>query len=121
MHTAGSFFRNPIVSEEAVDKLMAFEEHGRTADMLRKMNQVHGGAQKRVSASHVLLAAGFQRGQTWGPVRLHPDHILKVENTGGATAQQIYDVAQEIIQTVKQKLDIDLIPEVRFLGSFNRN
>jgi UDP-N-acetylmuramate dehydrogenase len=118
LHTAGSFFRNPMVSEEAVEKLMTFEEHGRTADMLRKMNQLHGGASKRVSAAHVLLAAGFSRGQTWGPVRLHPDHILKIENTGGATAQQIYNVAHEIVRTVKERLDIDLIPEVRFLGDF---
>ena len=118
LHTAGSFFRNPLVNDEAVEKLMAFEEHGRTADMLRKMNQLHGGASKRVSAAHVLLAAGFKRGQTWGPVRLHPDHILKIENMGDATAQQIYDVAQEIVHTVKEKLDIDLTPEVRFLGYF---
>jgi UDP-N-acetylmuramate dehydrogenase len=118
IHTAGSFFRNPMVSDKAVEKLMAYEENGRTADMIRKMNQLHGGAQKRVSASHVLLAAGFHRGQNWGPVRLHPDHILKIENTGGATAQQIYNVAQEIIQTVRDNLDIDLVPEVRFLGKF---
>lgn len=121
LHTAGSFFRNPMVSDEAAEKLMAHDETGRTAEMLRKMNQIHGGEQKRVSAAHVLLAAGFQRGQNWGPVRLHPDHILKVENTGGATAQQIYDVAQEIVRTVKEKLEISLIPEVRFLGEFEKH
>ena len=84
-----------------------------------ELNQVHGGAQMRVSAAHVLLAAGFSRGQTWGPVRLHPDHILKIENTGGATAQNIYDVAMEIQRTVLDKLSIELSPEVRFLGEFN--
>lgn len=120
LHTAGSFFRNPMVSDEIAETLMAHDETGRTAEMLRKMNQIHGGAQKRVSAAHVLLAAGFHRGQTWGPVRLHPDHILKVENTGGATAQQIYDVAMEIVRTVKDKLEIELIPEVRFLGEFKQ-
>jgi UDP-N-acetylmuramate dehydrogenase len=119
LHTAGSFFRNPLVSDEAVEKLMAYEENGRTAEMLRKMNQLHGGASKRVSAAHVLLAAGFRRGQAWGPVRLHPDHILKIENIGGASAQAIYDVAQEIVRTVKDKLDIELVPEVRFLGTFS--
>lgn len=118
MHTAGSFFRNPTVSAELAGQLMAYDETGKTAEMIKKMNQVHGGDSLRVSAAHVLLAAGFSRGQTWGPVRLHPDHILKIENTGGATAQQIYDVAQEIITTVKTKLDIDLVPEVRFLGTF---
>ncbi|HUB93236.1 MAG TPA: FAD-binding protein [Verrucomicrobiae bacterium] len=119
LHTAGSFFRNPLVGDEALEKLMAYEENGRTAEMVRRQNQLHGGAQKRVSAAHVLLAAGFQRGQAWGPVRLHPDHILKIENTGNATAQQIYDVAQEIIRTVRGKLGIELIPEVRPLGKFS--
>lgn len=120
IHTAGSFFRNPLVSDETAERLMAYDETGRTAENLRKMNQVHGGADKRVSAAHVLLAAGFHRGQSWGSVRLHPDHILKIENTGGATAQQIYDVSEHIVRTVKDKLDIDLVPEVRFLGEFKR-
>jgi UDP-N-acetylmuramate dehydrogenase len=119
LHTAGSFFRNPTVDEATAAQLMAYDETGKTAEMIQKMNQVHGGSSLRVSAAHVLLAAGFQRGQTWGPVRLHPDHILKIENTGGATAQQIYDVAQEIVHTVHDKLGIDLSPEVRFLGQFS--
>jgi len=117
-HTAGSFFRNPVVDAAAAERLMAFDETGKTTEIIRKMNQAHSGDAQRVSAAHVLLAAGFQRGQTWGPVRLHPDHILKIENTGGATAQQIYDVAQEIIRTVHEKLGITLTPEVRFLGEF---
>lgn len=118
MHTAGSFFRNPMVDSETAERLMAYDETGKSAELLKQMNQVHGGDQKRVSAAHVLLAAGFERGQSWGPVRLHPDHILKIENTGGATAQNIYDVAQEIIQTAATKLGITLTPEVRFLGEF---
>ncbi|HEY4160441.1 MAG TPA: FAD-binding protein [Candidatus Saccharimonadales bacterium] len=118
LHTAGSFFRNPIVTEAQAAAVMAHDETGRSLEVLSKMNKLHGGSGKRVSAALVLLAAGFQRGQTWGPVRLHPDHILKIENTGGATAQEIYVAAQEIIHTVKQKLDVELLPEVRFLGAF---
>jgi UDP-N-acetylmuramate dehydrogenase len=107
-----------MVDSETAERLMAYDETGKSAELLKQMNQVHGGDQKRVSAAHVLLAAGFERGQSWGPVRLHPDHILKVENTGGATAQNIYDVAGEIVRTVKDKLAIELTPEVRFLGEF---
>lgn len=117
-HTAGSFFRNPMVDAETAEQLMTHDETGRSVELLKLMNTVHGGEQKRVSAAHVLLAAGFRRGQAWGSVRLHPDHILKIENTGGATAQEIYTVAMEIKQTVKDKLNIDLDPEVRFLGEF---
>jgi len=118
MHTAGSFFRNPLVDEATATAIMAYDETGKSTELLQKMNQVHGGDSMRVSAAHVLLAAGFQRGQTWGPVRLHPDHILKIENTGDATAQQVYDVAMEIVRTVQEKLQVTLVPEVRFLGDF---
>lgn len=118
LHTAGSFFRNPMVSAEIAEQVMGYDETGRSLELLKKMNQVHGGDQKRVSAAHVLLAAGFDRGQTWGSVRLHPSHVLKLEALPGATAQNVYDVAQEIIATVKTKLGITLQPEPRFLGSF---
>lgn len=116
--TAGSFFRNPVVSEDLAELIMNAEEHGVSASDIKKQNEVHGGTTTRVSAAHVMLAAGFERGQTWGPVRLHPEHILKIENTGGASSQQIYDVAQEIITTTQEKLGVTLQPEVRFLGKF---
>lgn len=116
--TAGSFFKNPLVDAGQAIELAKFEEFGKSASQISSQNKVHGGDQQRISASHVLLAAGFKRGQSWGAVRLHPQHILKIENTGGATASQIYDVAHEIMTTVKQKLGIELEPEVKFLGQF---
>jgi UDP-N-acetylmuramate dehydrogenase len=116
--TAGSFFKNPLVNESQIQTLLSHEEFSVGRDQLVRQNVIHGGSQSRVSAAHVLLAAGFERGQSWGDVRLHPQHILKIENIGGATAAEIYDVVQTIIQTVKQKLNIDLEPEVRFLGEF---
>jgi UDP-N-acetylmuramate dehydrogenase len=117
-HTAGSFFKNPLVSAEKAAELAEFEEKDITTAKLLEQNRIHGGEARRVSAAHVLLAAGFTRGQAWGSVRLHPEHVLKLENTGGATAQQIYDVAQEIMATVQDRLGIELEPEVRFLGEF---
>jgi len=118
--TAGSFFRNPLVEAETAERIMSYDETGKSLELLRKMNQVHGGETSRVSAAHVLLAAGFQRGQSWGNVRLHPQHVLKIENANNATSQEIYDVAQEIITTVKTKLGVDLDPEIRFLGEFDK-
>jgi UDP-N-acetylmuramate dehydrogenase len=117
--TAGSFFRNPLVDKGLAEKIMSFDETGTSLELLKKMNSVHSGESSRVSAAHVLLAAGFKRGQSWGNVRLHPQHVLKIENANNATAQEIYDVAQEIIQTVKNKLGVTIEPEVRFLGEFN--
>ena len=116
--TAGSFFRNPLVDNETAERIMSYDETGKSLELLKKMNKEHGGDMSRVSAAHVLLAAGFHRGQTWGDVRLHPLHVLKLENAGNASAQDIYNVSNEIVTTVKEKLDVTLEPEVRFLGSF---
>lgn len=117
--TAGSFFRNPVVTRQQAEKIIAHEENNISMEQILAQNTAHSGNALRVSAAHVLLAAGFRRGQSWGDVRLHPEHVLKIENTGTATSQDIYNVAQEIISTVKEKLAVDLEPEVRFLGSFN--
>lgn len=117
--TAGSFFKNPMVTRGQAEELLKFEEFDNTREAILTQNKIHGGSESRISASFVILAAGFQRGQSWGPVRIHPDHVLKLENTGGATSRQIYDVAQEIINTTREKLDITLEPEVKFLGNFS--
>lgn len=116
--TAGSFFKNPLVDEAQVQAIIDHEETEISREQLLRQNQIHGQNQARVSAAHVLLAAGFNRGQTWDKVGLHPDHILKVQNLGGASSQEIYDVIQEILNTVKSRLGITLEPEVRFLGEF---
>jgi UDP-N-acetylmuramate dehydrogenase len=116
--TAGSFFKNPVVSIEQAKMLASFDETGKTLDRIINQSKIHGGSAQRASAAHVLLAAGFHRGQTWGNVRLHPSHVLKVETLPGATAKEVYTVTQLITQTVKDKLGIVLEPEVKFLGTF---
>ncbi|MEX0934164.1 MAG: hypothetical protein WDZ42_00005, partial [Candidatus Saccharimonadales bacterium] len=117
-NSAGSFFKNPLVTIKQAEHLMSFDESGKTAKQLSEQNKLHGGDDLRVSAAHVLLAAGFKRGQSWGAVRLHPQHVLKIENTVGAKAADIYNVALKIMQTVQDKLGIDLEPEVKFVGEF---
>lgn len=117
-HSAGSFFKNPLVSTEQATELARYDESGKTLERIQQQSQVHGGDTHRASAAHVLLAAGFRRGQAWGPVQLHDNHVLKIVTRDGATATQVYDVAQEILATVRQKLGIELEPEVKFIGKF---
>jgi UDP-N-acetylmuramate dehydrogenase len=116
--TAGSFFKNPMVSVEQAHELASFDETGKTIERILNQSKVHGGNAQRASAAHVLFAAGFHRGQTWGNVRLHNQHVLKIETLPGATAQEVCDVSRHIIDTVKQKLGIDIEAEVKFLGEF---
>lgn len=116
--TAGSFFKNPLVSIEQAKQLASFDESGKTLERIIHQSQVHGGSAQRASAAHVLLGAGFARGQTWGNVKLHDKHVLKIETLPGATAQEVYDVSRHIIDTVHSKLHIDLEAEVKLLGEF---
>ncbi len=117
--TAGSFFRNPIVNEEQVNKIIATDESGKTTNQIRLMNKVHGGDSRRVSAAHVMLASGFNRGQTWGKVKLNDKNLLKVEALEGATAKEIYDVSRMIQTKCLDMLGINLEFEVRILGDFS--
>ena len=119
--TCGSFFRNPIVRLDQIENLIAHDEMAFARKDLIQMNKLHGGQSNRVSAAHVLLAAGFKRGQTFDRVRLHPSHVLKIENYRQASAQEIYDVAKFIQKTVKMKLGITLEFEVKTLGKFLRS
>ncbi len=119
-HTVGSFFRNPIVSHEQADYILSQDESGKTVEQLKKMNQVHGGNEQRVSAAHVMLAAGFKRGQQWNNVKLNEQNLLKIEALDGASAQDIYDVAMHIQQTCLEKIGIVLEPEARILGEFTQ-
>lgn len=116
--TAGSFFKNPLVEPEQAKYLANFDETGKTLERIERQSQIHGGSTHRASAAHVLLAAGFKRGQTWQHVRLHPSHVLKLATLPGANASEVYEVVQEIIETVQQKLGVTLEPEVKFIGQF---
>lgn len=117
-NTAGSFFRNPTVSDDQVDAIIAHDASGKTAAQIRNMNRVHGGYENRVSAAHVMLAAGFTNNQHWGNVKLNEHNLLKLETLPGATAQEVYAVMQEITQTAKESIGVTLEPEVELLGTF---
>ena len=47
-------------------------------------------------------------------------HCGFVINAGGATAKDVVELMDHIINTVKEKFGVTLEPEVRFLGDFDR-
>lgn len=116
--TVGSFFRNPIVTEEQADLVMSHDETGKTKKQIELMNQVHGGSSKRVSAAHVMLAAGFKRGQSWGNVKLNDQNLLKIEANEQATASEIHHVIMHIKKVCSEKLGITIEPEAKIIGEF---
>lgn len=53
-----------------------------------------------------------------GGAMVSTKHAGFVINAGGATAADIYELIQHIRKTVKEKFQVELEPEVRFLGEF---
>lgn len=53
-----------------------------------------------------------------GGAMVSTKHAGFVINAGGATATDVYNLIQHIRKTVKEKFQVELEPEVRFLGEF---
>ena len=68
-------------------------------------------------AGKLIQDAGLS-GYKVGGAMVSQKHAGFVINAGNATAADIYQLIQHIRQTVKEKFQVELEPEVRFLGDF---
>lgn len=68
-------------------------------------------------AGKLIQDAGLSGYKTGGAM-VSTKHAGFVINAGGATARDIYQLIQHIRKTVKDKFQVELEPEVRFLGEF---
>jgi UDP-N-acetylmuramate dehydrogenase len=101
---AGSFFKNPLVSSETFDRLKS-----------RYENLVaHPGPDNRMrlSAGWMIDRMGW-KGFRRGAVGVHANHALVLVNYGGASADQVLDLAREIRDSVVKAFDLDLEIEPR--------
>ncbi len=62
----------------------------------------------------VLGLKGLRRGDAI----ISPSHAAFIENLGKATAADVYALFQQIRETAREKLNLDLQPEVEFIGDF---
>lgn len=109
--SAGSFFKNPIVS------LAAFEAiSSRFGGSVPKFPAGEGSV--KIPAAWLIEQAGFRRGFIMGPAGISTNHTLAIVNRGGATAADIIALATAIRDTVRREFDIDLIHEPVFVGEF---
>lgn len=107
--SAGSFFKNPIVTLNKTDELLSGQLGGTswfwfTADGVK------------LSAARLIEAAGFPKGYTRGTVGISPYHPLALVNLGSATADDICGLARDIQEKVLLKFGVLLDPEVRLIG-----
>lgn len=104
---AGSFFKNPVIPMAQAEKL-----RGQHPDM--PGYPCSDGAEMKVPAAWLIDQAGW-KGFRCGTVGVHPRQALVLINLGGATAQEILNLARRIIADVQQKFGIALSMEVNIL------
>lgn len=110
-HSAGSFFKNPVVSLE--DAACIAETFGDTSAVPQ---WTQPGGNVKLSAAWLIERAGFVRGHSFGSVGLSGKHVLALVNRGGATAREVCDAARQIQEGVKAKWGVLLSPEPVFVG-----
>jgi UDP-N-acetylmuramate dehydrogenase len=105
---AGSFFKNPIVSNEKVNELMY-----RYDDL---PNYAYNSGSKKIAAGWLIDKAGL-KGFTLGNVAVHDKQALVLTNkTGNASGKELIILASHVMKTVYDKFGVVLEPEVRFIG-----
>lgn len=110
--SAGSFFKNPILSAERYERLTARA----AAKNLQIPNYPALDAQKKVSAAWLVEHSGFSRGYGNGSVGISRKHALAIVNRGNATAAEIVVFKEDIQQRVREIWDVLLEPEPVFVG-----
>ena len=103
---AGSFFKNPAVSNEKADQLKAvFPEIP---------NYPQNNGTTKIAAGWLIEQCGY-KGKTFGNYGVHKKQALVLVNYSNAKGQEIYDLSSEIINAVNTKFGIELEREVNVL------
>jgi UDP-N-acetylmuramate dehydrogenase len=100
---AGSFFKNPVISNAQADALSA-----RFANIARY--PAPNGV--KIAAGWLIDQAGW-KGRRMGNAGVHEKHALVLVNHGGATGTELWKLAQAIQADVKDKFGIELEAEPR--------
>jgi UDP-N-acetylmuramate dehydrogenase len=107
--SAGSFFKNPIVSKEKHAEMC--EKFG---DAIPKFPVDENSV--KIPAAWLIEQSGFHKGFQKGNVGLSTKHTLAIVNRGGARARDVLALKDEVQAKVKEKFGVELKPEPIFVG-----
>jgi UDP-N-acetylmuramate dehydrogenase len=110
--SAGSFFKNPVLSAQEFDAL----KQRAAARTLQVPSYPALEAQRKVPAAWLVEQSGFPKGYGNGRVGLSRKHALALVNRGGATAAEIVTIKDEIQRKVEERWGIRLEPEPVLVG-----
>jgi UDP-N-acetylmuramate dehydrogenase len=110
--SAGSFFKNPSVEPEVVERARQIAAESGAA--MRVFPAV--GGLVKIPAAWLIERAGFQKGYAMGAAGISSRHTLALINRGGATAAEILGLAEKIRAAVEELFGIRLEMEPEMVG-----
>jgi UDP-N-acetylmuramate dehydrogenase len=112
--SAGSFFKNPVVSQAQADRVQALAERRVPGKSLPKFPAADGHV--KLAAAWLVEQAGFHKGYSRGPVGISRKHTLAIVNRGGASAKDVLGMKDEVVNKVMDVWGVRLQPEPVFVG-----
>ncbi len=106
--SAGSFFKNPILTHTGFERLQELAPEA--------PHFPAGEGRVKVPAAWLIEQSGFEKGTRRERVGLSPRHALALVNLGGASAADVVTFAREIQECVAARFGVRLFPEPVFLG-----
>ena len=103
--SAGSFFTNPIITQEVANQLPEGAPKWPTAD-----------GKVKTSAAWLIENSGVHKGDSHGGARVSTKHVLALTNAGNATATDIAELAKSAQKRVYEMFGITLEAEVNLVG-----
>ena len=100
---SGSFFKNPIVSHGQFEKLKL--------NFPNVVGYPSGDKSTKLAAGWLIDQAGW-KGKKFNNYGVHKNQALVLVNYGGATGKEIYNLSEEIMQSIKEKFNVALEREV---------
>jgi UDP-N-acetylmuramate dehydrogenase len=111
--SAGSFFKNPVISEELFQNISA---RGGAPPRFAAGPGVDDKGRVKIPAAWLIEQAGFRKRYALGGAGISSRHTLALVNRGGATAAEILALAAQIADTVEGKFGVRLEREPVLLG-----
>lgn len=102
----GSFFKNPVVSEQKLKDLKSKYPEIVSFDA--------EDGKKKIPAGWLIESAGW-KGRRDGNVGVYDKHALVLVNYGNATGKEVWDFSQKIIEDIKDKFGVELVCEGEIL------
>ncbi|MBI4134536.1 MAG: UDP-N-acetylmuramate dehydrogenase [Candidatus Sungbacteria bacterium] len=101
----GSFFKNPIVTEDTAERLLR---------EFPDMPQYRISSGVKISAAWLIETLGL-KGKTFGAIGIYEKHALVFVNRGGATFRELREAASLVQERVFSRFSIQLDPEPLFV------